>query len=80
MARMKRLQISLEPELDQQLGRAAAAEGVSKAEIVRRCLRKRVGAPASAAAEDPFVALIGSFSGPGGSAAEDHDDIVYRRR
>lgn len=43
MARMKRLQISLEPELDEQLGRVARAEGVSKAEVVRRSLRKRIG-------------------------------------
>ncbi len=77
MARMKRLQISLEPELDQQLGRAAAAEGISKAEVVRRCLRQRIGSPAIS--DDPFVALLGSFSGPGGSAAEDHDDVLYPR-
>ena len=38
MTRMKRLQISLEPEMDQQLSRSAAALGVSKAEIVRRSL------------------------------------------
>lgn len=43
MARMKRLQISLEPELEEQLGRVARAEGVSKAEVVRRSLRKRIG-------------------------------------
>ena len=39
MARMKRLQISLEPELDRDLDRTVAAEGVSKAEVVRRSLR-----------------------------------------
>ena len=75
MARMKRLQISLEAELDRELERVAAAEGVSKAEIVRRCLRKRVG---NSASEDPFGALVGAFSGPGGNAAEEHDDVVYR--
>ncbi len=42
MARMKRLQISLEHELDEQLGRAAVAAGVSKAEIVRRSLREEL--------------------------------------
>jgi hypothetical protein len=73
---MKRLQISLEPELDRELDRVAAAEGVSKAEIVRRCLRERVG---NSPPEDPFVALVGRFSGRGGNAAEEHDDIVYRR-
>ena len=75
MARMKRLQISLEAELDRELERVAAAEGVSKAEIVRQCLRKRVG---NSASEDPFAALVGAFSGPGGNAAEEHDDVAYR--
>ncbi|GIK78467.1 MAG: hypothetical protein BroJett022_21570 [Actinomycetes bacterium] len=45
MARMKRLQISLEPELDEELGLAAAAQGVSKAELVRRSLRDRLRPP-----------------------------------
>lgn len=45
MARMKRLQISLEHELDRDLERAAAAEGVSKAEIVRRSLRDELSPP-----------------------------------
>jgi hypothetical protein len=39
---MKRLQISLEPELDRELGRAAAADGISKAELIRRSLRDRL--------------------------------------
>jgi hypothetical protein len=39
---MKRLQISLEPELDRELARAAAAGGVSKAELVRRSLRSQL--------------------------------------
>lgn len=39
---MKRLQISLEPELDEELGRVARAEGVSKAELVRQSLRERL--------------------------------------
>ena len=42
MARMKRLQISLEPELDRELGRAATARGISKAELVRRSLRDQL--------------------------------------
>ena len=40
---MKRLQISLEPELDEELERVARAEGVSKAAVVRSSLRKRLG-------------------------------------
>jgi hypothetical protein len=55
---MKRLQISLEPELDHDLERAAATAGVSKAEIVRRALRVELSPP-------PVVALPVS-SGDGG--------------
>ncbi len=42
MARMKRLQISLAPEMDRELARAAELEGVSKAEVVRRSLDERL--------------------------------------
>lgn len=77
MARMKRLQISLEPELDQELERAARAGGVSKAEIVRRCLREAIEPAKPWPKDDPFFELIGMFSGPGGNASEDHDEIVY---
>jgi len=73
---MRRLQISLEPELDRELDRAARADGVSKAEIVRRCLREGID-PLPPLEEDSFFKLIGAFSGPGGNAAENHDDIIY---
>jgi len=59
---MKRLQISLEPELDRELGRAAALKGVSKAEIVRRSLRDGLR-PRS-----PIELPVGG--GDGGLAAE----------
>ncbi len=38
---MKRLQISIEPELDAAVGRYADAEGLSKAEVIRRCVREQ---------------------------------------
>ncbi len=74
---MKRLQISLEPELDRELGRAATSEGVSKAEIVRRCLRDGIDS-LPPLEEDPIFDIIGAFSGPGGNDAENHDEIIYR--
>jgi metal-responsive CopG/Arc/MetJ family transcriptional regulator len=74
---MKRLQISLEPELDRELDRAATAEGVSKAEIVRRCLRAEIE-PLPPLEEDPIFGIIGAFSGPGADDAENHDEIIYR--
>ena len=79
MARMKRLQISLEPELDEQLGRAARAAGVSKAEVVRRCLREGIE-PLPPLEEDPFFKLIGTAEGGGRSDAENHDEIIYGPR
>ncbi len=75
---MKRLQISLEPELDRELERAARAGGVSKAEIVRRCLRDGIG-PLPPPEEDPFFQLFGSFESDGGGPtdiAENHDKYL----
>ena len=76
MARMKRLQVSLEPELDDELGRVARAEGVSKAEVVRRCLREGIE-PLPPLEDDPFFKLIGSAKGGGTNDAENHDEIIY---
>jgi ribbon-helix-helix CopG family protein len=73
---MKRLQISLEPELDAELGRLARAEGVSKAEIVRRSLRERAQ-PLPPLEEDPlFGGMVGVDEGePDDSVSV--DDVVY---
>lgn len=76
MARMKRLQISLEQKLDDELGRVARAEGVSKAEVVRRCLRAEIE-PLPPLEDDPFFKLIGKFEGGGRNDAENHDEIIY---
>ena len=73
---MKRLQISLEPELDSELGRAAAAGGVSKAEVVRRCLRASF-APLPPLEGDPLIKMIGVAKDGEPGDSEDHDGIVY---
>lgn len=77
MARMKRLQISLEPELDQELERAARTDGVSKAEIVRRCLREGIEPAKPWPKDDPFFEVIGMVGGSPGNASERVDEIVY---
>lgn len=78
MARMKRLQISLEPELDELLAGAARREGVSKAEIVRRSVRREVRRSPSIW-DDPTFALFGEFeSDP--SDTRSIDDVVYGPR
>jgi hypothetical protein len=73
---MKRLQISLEPELDDQLGRVAQEHGVSKAEIVRRYLRANF-ALLPPIERDPLVQLFGTFTGGGPDDSERHDDVIY---
>ena len=72
---MKRLQISIEPELDVALTRAARDGGVSKAEVVRRCVRAGVAA-LPPLEEDPVWEVIGSMEGEPG-ASESVDDVVY---
>jgi hypothetical protein len=75
MARMKRLQISIEPELDAAVERRAEEEGLSKAEVIRRCVREEIQ-PLPPIEEDPFFKLIGSVS----SDPDDKrtiDEVVY---
>ncbi len=77
---MKRLQISLDHELDEELNRAARAEGVSKAEIVRRCLREGVKpSPLPPLEEDPFFGIFGIFGDNDGPTdiSENVDYWVY---
>ncbi|HYH61549.1 MAG TPA: CopG family transcriptional regulator [Solirubrobacterales bacterium] len=77
---MKRLQISLEPELDDELERVARAGGVSKAEIVRRCLREGIESKKPWPKDDPFFELIGAFEGKPGDPTDvsvNHDHYIY---
>ena len=62
MARMKRLQISIEPELDEAVGRCAEEQGLSKAEVIRRCVREEIR-PLPPIEEDPFFKLCGTVEG-----------------
>ena len=78
MARMKRLQISLEPELDRELGIHARREGISKAEVVRRSLRERLVSRGQLK-DDPLFQLFGTFTGEGKGLrpGETIDDVLY---
>ncbi len=74
---MKRLQISIEPELDAAVGRRADEEGLSKAEVIRRCVREQIR-PLPPIEEDPLYKLF--KAGGGGSDPNDTrsiDEIVY---
>lgn len=76
MARMKRLQISIEPELDAAVERRADEAGISKAEVIRRCVREEIR-PLPSIEDDP---LFKFFKSGGGSDPNDHrsiDEVVY---
>jgi hypothetical protein len=67
------LQISIDDDLDEALDRRSAAEGVSKAALVRRFVRKELE-PLPALDEDP----LWEFAGAGSFEPGDVDDVVYR--
>ncbi len=59
---MKKTSIYLEPELDVALSDIARRDGVSKASVVRRALRREIDIEGDAR---PRVVGIGVFKGPG---------------
>ncbi|MBA2383090.1 MAG: ribbon-helix-helix protein, CopG family [Actinobacteria bacterium] len=70
---MKRLQIMIDEDLDDALGRRAAKEDVSKAALVRRFVRTGLGSLGPRGL-DP----IGRMSGVDDFEPADVDDLVYR--
>ena len=71
---MKRLQISIEPELDRALGSEARRQGVSKAALVRRWVGERV-TPLPPLEDDPIWGLVG-IAGDAEPVA-DIDEYLY---
>ncbi|HEX3608462.1 MAG TPA: CopG family transcriptional regulator [Solirubrobacterales bacterium] len=72
---MKRLQISIEPELDAAVERRAEEEGLSKAAVIRRCVRETVK-PLPPLEEDPFFRLCGTVEGDPDSSMT-VNEVVY---
>jgi hypothetical protein len=70
---VKRLQIMIEEDLDLELGRQAAAEGVSKAALIRRYVAERLK-PLPPLEEDPLWRLVGIADG---EPVEDIDEFLY---
>lgn len=70
---MKRLQIMIEEDIDAQLARRAAAEGRSKASLIREFVRERVE-PLPAPAADPVFRMVGVDD----VEPMPVDDVVYR--
>lgn len=67
---MKRLQISIEEEMDEALAGEAARRRMSKAALIREFVRERLGDRTKA---DPMAALVGDIDDEAG----DVDTIVY---
>ena len=68
---MRRIQIYIEEQLDEQLGSEAARAGVSKAALIREAVALRYGD--SARLVDPLDGLVGSLDVEPGTV----DDVVY---
>lgn len=64
----------IDEELDEALGRQAAAEGVSKAELLRRYARERVK-PLPPLEEDPLWEVVGMFADA--EPVADIDEYLY---
>ncbi len=67
---MKRLQISIDEDLDEALAIEAARRRTSKAALIRQYVRQRLG---GRAIRDPMAALIGDIDDEAG----DIDEAVY---
>jgi hypothetical protein len=74
---MRRFQMMLDPELDAALERRAEAEGVSKAELLRRYARERL-TPLPDLHQDPLWQLVGvDDRADDDGAPVDIDEVVY---
>ena len=72
MARMRRIQIVIDPELDDRLEREAAARRLSKSALVRDCVERGL-------ASEPFDNGLWKLSGmfPEAEPIEDIDAVLY---
>jgi hypothetical protein len=75
---VKRLQITIDEDLNAALERQASEEGVSKAALIRRYLEERVS-PLTPLADDPLLGLVGLVKGNRNDSVS-VGDVVYGRR
>jgi hypothetical protein len=77
-ARVKRLQIMIDEDLDEALARKARDDGTSKAAIIRSLVRERLR-PLPPIDKDPLWGFLGIVEGhPDDSSSV--DDVVYGPR
>ncbi len=69
---MRRLQISIDEDVDEALAAEAARRNVSRAALIRDLVREHLGTPKKS---DPFAELVGDID----EAAGDIDEVVYGR-
>jgi hypothetical protein len=70
---VKRLQIMIDEDLDDALGREAAREGTSKAALIRRYVRERLK-PLPPLEADPLWQMVGADAF---EPVEDIDAVIY---
>ena len=69
---MRRLQISIDEELDEALAVEAARRRISRAALIRDLVRRELGPSGET---DPFAELVGDIDDEAG----DIDEVVYGR-
>ena len=78
---VRRTQIYLDEQMDEQLRQRAAAEGRSAAAVIREALHSYLGRSAvDGAVEDPIRAMAGTLRGLAPDAAAEHDRDLYGER
>jgi hypothetical protein len=74
MAKMRRIQVVIDPELDDRLEEEAAARGRSKSFVVRESLREALGMPF-----DNGLRFLPTFDGGEPGDSVNHDVVIYGR-
>lgn len=78
---VRRTQIYLDEQVDEQLRQRAAAEGRSAAAVIREALDSYLARSTTAApGRDPIRAMAGSLRGLPADAAAEHDRDLYGQR
>lgn len=76
MQGVKRLQITIEDDLDAELGIQAAREGVSKEALIAHYIAERLR-PVSAPKQDPLWEIVGMIRGGSPDDSSRIDEVVY---